>query len=98
VLTASTESDLEVAFATMVQQRIGALTVMPDPFFVARRDQLVALAARYEVPGIYPLREFVEVGGLMSYGSRLADLYQLVGTHTGKILRGAWPKELAFES
>ena len=71
VLTASTERDLEAAFTTMVKRQAGALIVMPDPFFFVRSEQLVALAARYGVPTIYPTRDFAEIGGLMSYGGNL---------------------------
>ena len=87
VLTANTERDLEAAFTAMVKRQAGALVVMPDPFFFVRREQLVALAARYAVPTIYPSREFTEIGGLMSYGPNFAlDIYQQVlGTYTGKI-------------
>ena len=98
VLTASTEGDLEAAFTTMVRRQAGALIVMPDPLFFARREQLVALAARNAVPTIYPAREFTEVGGLMSYGPNLAlDLSQQAGTYTGKILRGAKPADLPVQ-
>jgi putative ABC transport system substrate-binding protein len=97
VLTASTESDLESIFATMAQQGYDALMVMPDPFFIGRRQQLIDLAARYALPAIYPIREYVEVGGLMSYGSSVAELYQLIGTHTGKILAGARPADLPVQ-
>src|SRR4029077_6659801 len=76
VLTASIESDLEAAFATMVQHRVGSLIVMPDPFFISRSKQLVALAARHAMPAIYPLRTFADLGGLMSYGGDFVDLYQ----------------------
>ena len=91
VLTASIESDLEVAFATMVQHRVGSLIVMPDPFFISRSKQLVALAARHAMPAIYPLRTFADLGGLMSYGGDIVDLYQQAGIYVGKILHGAKP-------
>jgi putative tryptophan/tyrosine transport system substrate-binding protein len=95
VLTATTERDLEAAFTTMVERQTGALVVMPDPLFFVRREQLVALAARYAVPTIYPGREFTEIGGLMSYGrDRSRDLSHQAGTYTGKILKGAKPADL----
>ena len=98
VVTASTERDLEAAFTTMVRRQAGALIVMPDPLFFARREQLVALAARYAVPTIYPAREFTETGGLMSYGTNLSlDIAQQVGTYAGKILRGAKPADLPVQ-
>ena len=97
VLTASTESDLELTFGTIAQQRFDALMVMPDPFFIGQRKRLVDLATRYALPTIYPIREYVEVGGLMSYGSRLVELYQLLGVHAGKILAGAKPAELPVQ-
>ena len=98
VLTASTEGDLEAAFTTMVRRQAGALIVMPDPLFYARREQLVVLAARYAVPTIYPTREFTENGGLMSYGTNLSlDIGRTAGTYTGKILRGAKPADLPVE-
>jgi putative tryptophan/tyrosine transport system substrate-binding protein len=78
----------------MVKRQAGALVVMPDPLFFARREQLVALAARYAVPTIYPAREFIEIGGLMSYGSSLPDAFRQVGIYTGKILKGAKPADL----
>ena len=89
VLTATTERDLEAAFMSMVKLQAGALVVMADPFFFARREQLIALAARYAVPTIYPWREFAVDGGLMSYGSSIPEAYRQMGIHTGKILRGA---------
>ena len=97
VLTASTESDLEAAFATMVQHRVGSLIVMPDPFFISRGKQLVALAARHAMPAIYPLRIFADLGGLMSYGGGLVDLYQQAGIYVGKILNGAKPADLPIQ-
>jgi putative tryptophan/tyrosine transport system substrate-binding protein len=97
VLTASTESDLEAAFATMVQHRVDSLIVMADPFLISRREQLVALAARYAMPAIYPMKSFVDLGGLMSYGSDLVGLSQQNGTYVGKILKGAKPADLPVQ-
>src|ERR1700692_1340897 len=76
VLTASTESDLEAAFATMVQHRVGSLIVRPDHFFISVRKQLVALAARHARPASYPVRMLANLGALMSYGGSRADIYQ----------------------
>src|SRR3984957_18773781 len=97
VLTASTESDLEAAFATMVQHRVGSLIVMPDPFFISLGKQLVALAARHALPAIYPLRIFADLGGLMSYGANPFDLYQQAGIYVGKILNGAKPADFPIQ-
>jgi putative tryptophan/tyrosine transport system substrate-binding protein len=97
VLTASTENDLEAAFATMVQQRVEAVIVKTDPFLIARREQLVALAARHAMPAIYPYRDFADVGGLISYGTGLLELHQRAGTYTGKILKGAKPADLPVQ-
>ena len=97
VLTAQTEADLEAAFGIMVQRQADALLVIADPFFIARRDQVVALAARHAMPAIYPVRWFPECGGLMSYGSALGSLYQQVGTYAGRILNGAKPVDLPIE-
>ena len=98
VLTATSEGDLEAAFTTMVKLQAGALIVMPDPLFFVRSAQLVALAARYGVPTIYPFREFTEIGGLMSYGINLSrDLNEQQGVYTGKILRGAKPADLPVQ-
>ena len=97
VLTASTESDLEAAFATMVEHHVGSLIVMPDPFFVSQGEQLVALAARHAMPAIYPVRTFADLGGLMSYGGSLFDLNQQAGIYVGKILNGAKPADLPIQ-
>jgi putative ABC transport system substrate-binding protein len=94
VLTAITDRDLEIAFTTMIERQAGALIVMPDPFLFARREQLVALAAHYAVPTIYPFREYAVAGGLMSYGGSLPDIFHHMGIHTGKILKGANPADL----
>ena len=80
----------------MVKRQAGALIVMGDPLFFARREQLVALAARYAVPTIYPARDFAEKGGLMSYGTRF-ELAQQAATYTGRILRGAKPADLPVQ-
>ena len=97
VLTASTDRDLEAAFTTMVKRQAGALVVMPDPFFVARSEQLVALAARHAMPAIYPMRLFTALGGLMSYGGNFIELNQQAGIYVGKLLKGAKPADLPVQ-
>ena len=97
VLRATTERDLEAAFTTIVERQAGALVVMADPLLFLRREQLVALAARYAVPTIYPAREFTESGGLMSYGPNLLELGPQLATYIGKILRGAKPADLPVQ-
>src|SRR5437763_1481569 len=91
LLNASTESEIDAAFITIVEQKNGALIVGTDPFLLGQRDQLVRLAARHMVPTIYFLREFVEAGGLMSYGPNIANGYRQTGVYTGLILNGANP-------
>jgi len=91
---ASSERELDAAFATLVQQRIGALLVDADAFLDNRREQLVALAARHAVPAMYPLRDFVAGGGLVSYGTRLADSFRQAGIYVGRILKGEKPADL----
>ena len=88
VLTASTENEIDAAFAT-IKGRCAAC--MPDPYFFARRRQLAALAARSVMPAIYPFRECVDIGGLISYGTPFAYLYRQMGMQAGKILKGATP-------
>ena len=94
LLNASTESEIDNAFTTAVEQRSGALIIGTDPFLLGQRDQLVRLAARYTLPTIYFLREFVEAGGLMSYGPNIANGYRQAGVYTGLILNGANPANL----
>ena len=97
VLPASTEGELEAAFSTMIQHRISALVVTPDPFFISRRKQLVELAARHTMPAIYPSWVFVDVGGLISYGSGYQQVYERSGNYIGRILKGAKPPDLPIQ-
>ena len=94
ILNASTSREIEAAFATLMRERPDALFIAPDGFFTSRRVQIVTLAAHHRVPAAYPQREFVEVGGLMSYGSDISDVYRQVGVYTGQILKGAKPADL----
>ncbi len=95
-LTATNEPEIEAAFEKLVQQRAGALLVNADAFFTGNRDRITALAARSRTPAIYAWREFAEAGGLMSYGTSLADSYRQVGLYVGKVLRGVKPAELRW--
>ncbi len=94
ILHARTVAELEAAFATMAQEKVGTLVVEPDAFLISRRDEIVALAARYAVPTMYQFREYALAGGLMSYGTSLSDQYRQVGLYTGMILKGANPADL----
>ena len=94
IVNASGERDFDTAFATLAEQRAGALLIAGNALFTGQRDRLVALAARFALPTIYPLREFVVAGGMMSYGASLADAYRQVGVYTGRILRGEKPADL----
>jgi putative ABC transport system substrate-binding protein len=93
-LNASTSRDIEAAFATIAIDRADALFVGPDGFFNSRRVQFATLAMRHGIPAAYPSREYVEVGGLMSYGTDLLDMYRQVGIYTGRVLKGANPADL----
>jgi putative tryptophan/tyrosine transport system substrate-binding protein len=97
ILNASSAPEIEEAFANIVAQRVGAFLLGTDPFFISARDQLVTLANRYRIPAIYPFREDVMAGGLMSYGSSNRDSYRLVGDYTGRILKGERPGELPVQ-
>ena len=94
VLRANTDREIEAAFETVVQDRIGALAVAASPFFDTRRDTLVALAARHAVPTMYHFREFAAAGGLVSYGIDPVDAYRQVGIYAGRILKGEKPGDL----
>ena len=94
VVNARTDSDLETAFATFSQQRVGAVLVGNSTFYNRRTEQLAALAARHALPAIFPYREFALAGGLMSYGSSLGYSYHQVGIYTGRILKGEKPADL----
>jgi putative ABC transport system substrate-binding protein len=93
-VTAGSETEIDAVFATLRDQHVSALLVNTDPYFLARRDQFVSLAARYSVPTVYPWREAVAAGGLMSYGASLADAYRQVGVYVGRILKGEKPSDL----
>ncbi len=93
-LRASSDGDVEAAFDAAIKQNIRVLLVTSDPFFNTRAAKLVALAARHAVPTIYPFREYVAAGGLMSYGVDISEMYRHVGAYVGQVLKGARPADL----
>jgi ABC-type uncharacterized transport system substrate-binding protein len=94
VLNASSGDEIDAAFATLVRERVDALFVAPDAFFNNRRVQLAILAARHAIPATYAVRDYVEAGGLMSYGTSITTAYHQAGVYVGRILKGAKPADL----
>jgi putative ABC transport system substrate-binding protein len=94
ILKVSTVSDIDTAFASMIQQRVSAVFVSADPFFTSNRNHIVELAARNAIPANYQWREFAAAGGLMSYGASIIDANRQAGMHTGRILKGGKPSDL----
>ena len=97
ILKAASESEIDAAFASLVQMQVGALVVGSDPFFNSRREQLVALASHHSVPAIYEWREFAAQGGLISYGPSLTSVNRQAGTYAGRILKGEKPADLPVQ-
>jgi putative tryptophan/tyrosine transport system substrate-binding protein len=97
VVTASTNGDIDTAFATLVKKRADALLISPDALFVTRRVQLIMLAVHHTLPALYHRRELAEAGGLMSYGSDLSDQYRQTGFYVSRILKGEKPAEMPVQ-
>jgi putative ABC transport system substrate-binding protein len=94
VLNASTSREIEAAFASFMRDRSDVLFIAGDPYFYSRRAQFVVLAARHTIPATYLQRDFAEAGGLMSYGTNIADAFRQIGVYAGRILKGANPADL----
>jgi putative tryptophan/tyrosine transport system substrate-binding protein len=97
VLNASTAAEIDMAFASAVEQRVSAVLVSADPVFTTRSEQLVALAERHAMPAVYPVRRYYDAGGLMSYGPELEWAYRRIGQYAGRILKGARPSDIPVE-
>jgi putative ABC transport system substrate-binding protein len=97
IFNVGSEKEIEVVFADIVEQRIGAVVVTSSPAYLSWREQFVAAAARHAMPTVYFLRAFAEAGGLMSYGASLIDAYRQVGVYTGRILKGEKPGDLPIQ-
>jgi putative ABC transport system substrate-binding protein len=94
VQAAAADVELDLAFATVVQQKASAVIIGADPFFDTRRDRITALAARHGIPAMYHVREFAVTGGLMSYGTNLPSIYRQVGGYVARVLKGEKPADL----
>jgi len=94
IFNAGSESEIDAAFAALARERFEAIFVAPDAFYNTRRVQLATLAARYGIPAVYSVREYVEAGGLMSYGTTIAEVFRQVGLYTGRLLKGEKPADL----
>jgi len=97
VLNAGREEDIDNVFPTLAQRGIAALVITADGFLISQAERLVTLAARYAMPTMYPLRQYVEAGGLISYGANLHEAFRRAGNYVGRILKGAKPAELPVD-
>jgi len=97
ILNASSERDIDAAFAAFIEQRVNGVMVGVDAVFVSRSDQLVGLAARHAMPAMYYVREFADAGGLISYGASITDAYRMAGSYAGRILKGEKPADLPIQ-